>query len=70
MVQETPLCKLGPSFIFGLMASELKSRHATVIYMIQTDIKVPNWSTKANIHSLSEYPAEMFLLSDAVNAVM
>lgn len=52
------------------MASELKSRHATVIYMIQTDIKVPNWSTKANIHSLSEYPAEMFLLSDAVNAVM
>lgn len=48
------------SFMLGLMATELKSRHATVIYMIQTDIKVPNWSIKANIHTISEYRAEVF----------
>lgn len=63
MAQETSICKIWPSFILGFMATELKSSHATVIYTIQTDIKVPDWGIQANIHTISEYQAEMFLLS-------
>lgn len=33
------------------MATELKSSHATVIYVIQTDIKVPDWGKHS--HNIS-----------------
>lgn len=35
-----------PSFILGLVTTELKTHHLN-----QTDIKVPNWSIKANIRT-------------------